>query len=355
MTSHPYSGASPHRLWRSAVTQCGPDTDPVTRPPFRISPTDKVMTAGSCFAQHISQRLKASGFGFLVTEPAHPLLPDAIADAYHYARFTARYGNVYTARQLRQLLERAYGRLIPQDAAWVDKTGRWVDALRPLIQPAGFGSRKELEKDRQQHLAAVRKAFETLDVLVFTLGLTEAWESKLDGTVYPACPGTAGGVFDANLFIFHNQSVDEVVTDLSAFVADLRTINPAARIILTVSPVPLVATATAGHVLQATTYSKAVLRVAVENVASRFPDIAYFPSYEIITGPQTRGRFFAEDLRSVTPEGVDRVMALFFRHMTDQPPSGPSSPPPGQAASFTAQSRDAMDLLCDEERLDDGR
>ncbi len=41
--------------------------------------------------------------------------------------------------------------------------------------------------------------------------------------------------------------------------------------------------------------------------------VDYFPSYEIITHPAYGGRFFARNLRSVLPEGVDHVMAQFFR------------------------------------------
>ena len=116
--------------------------------------------------------------------------------------------------------------------------------------------------------------------------------------------------------MFRNHGVEEVTADLSAAIHELRAVNPKLKVILTVSPVPLVATAEDAHVLVATTLSKSVLRVAAGTVAAREPDVAYFPSYEIITGPQARGRYFAEDLRSVTEEGVDRVMALFFEHAT---------------------------------------
>src|SRR5205823_5578884 len=78
-----------------------------------------------------------------------------------------------------------------------------------------------------------------------------------------------------------------------------------------------VATAEPRSVLVATTYSKSVLRVAAEEIANHDPGIAYFPSYEIITGQHTRGRYFASDLRSVTEEGVARVMALFLQHYTE--------------------------------------
>ena len=61
--------------------------------------------------------------------------------------------------------------------------------------------------------------------------------------------------------------------------------------ILTVSPVPLVATAAGKHVLVATTYSKSVLRVACEEVCQKAADVMYFPSYEIITGNYNRGSY----------------------------------------------------------------
>ena len=63
----------------------------------------------------------------------------------------------------------------------------------------------------------------------------------------------------------------------------------------------------------ATQAAKATLRsVAAEAVADD-PLVDYFPSYEIITHPAYRGRFFAPNLRSVLPEGVDHVMTQFFR------------------------------------------
>ena len=349
--THPYRHAPPHRLWRKAVAAPGFDTDPVADFPFRIAPGDRIMAAGSCFAQHISGRLAQSGYHFLVTETAHPLLPASVAADHHYGRFTARYGNIYTARQLLQLLRRAYGRFAPGEDAWEAEDGTLVDPFRPSIQPGGFVDRDELDADRAQHLAAVRRAFETLDVLVFTLGLTEAWESVRDGAVFPACPGTVAGRFDADRHRFRNHAVTDVVTDLEQFVAELRRINPGARLILTVSPVPLLATATGNHVLVATTYSKSVLRIAAETLAGAHDHVAYFPSYEIITGPQARGRYFAEDLRDVTAEGVDRVMELFFAHATTDG-AAVLPPPPSDVDIFQANMRRHVQVLCDENAID---
>ena len=354
--THPYTAAPPHRLWRKAVSARAFETDPVVDFPFRLRPEDKVVAAGSCFAQHLSHRLMTSGFGFLVTETAHPILPANVAEAFNYGRYSARYGNIYTARQLLQLIRRAYDRFTPQEDVWRDADGAYIDPFRPQIQPGGFPTIEEYRLDRAQHMSAVRRAFEEMDVFVFTLGLTESWQAATDGAVFPACPGTAGGTFDPERHLFRNHTVEEVTADLVAAISELRAVNPAVKVILTVSPVPLVATAEDAHVLTATTLSKSVLRVAAGAVAARETDVAYFPSYEIITGPQARGRYFAEDLRSITDEGVDRVMSLFFRHATVGEAQAERSGTSEQARheQFAAGMRAAVEVLCDEERLDPG-
>ena len=139
-------------------------------------------------------------------------------------------------------------------------------------------------------------------------------------------------------------------------IACIRTRNAKARFVLTVSPVPLVATAEPRSVLVSTTYSKSVLRVAAEELASQAPWIAYFPSYEIITGPHTKDRYFADDLRSVTEEGVNRVMELFFQHYVEVSPSREMSTPPQTPATAEpqpqpAEVRRSLAVMCDEEAL----
>jgi hypothetical protein len=153
---------------------------------------------------------------------------------------------------------------------------------------------------------------------------------------------------------FNNFSAAETAADLTAFLGKLRQVNPGVRVMLTVSPVPLVATYEPRHVLAATTYSKAALRVAAEEVVRAEPGVCYFPSYEIITGPQARGRFFAGDLRSVTDEGVSRVMAVFAAHFfgedgeRDEPETGPAQLSRADLDRFQSLS----DVICDEEALD---
>jgi hypothetical protein len=332
------------------------DVDPVISNALKISVSHRIATAGSCFAQHIARHLRQSGFNFLVTEAAHPIVPPHAAEAHGYGLYTARYGNIYTSRQLLQLFQRAYGRFVPACDVWQEDDGRLTDPFRPQIQPGRFLTMDEYRADREHHFACVRKAFETLDVFVFTLGLTECWQSSEDGAAYPLCPGVAGGHYDPTLHKFINLSVDDVTSDMVAFVDLLAEVNPRAHVLVTVSPVPLIATVSDRHVLVATTYSKAVLRVAAEHLALARKTVTYFPSYEIITGSFNRGAYFADDCRSVTEAGVSHVMNVFMRHFTDTSPTshGPTSSAV-EPDRQTEEMKRLVSVVCDEEAQDADR
>lgn len=354
---HPYRHLPASAFWRRAVAGQGPAIDPLSGGFLTLAREDKVATAGSCFAQNIARYLKRSGFDFLVSETAHPIVPADAAERHGYGLYSARYGNIYTARQLLQLFDRAYGSFAPAEEIWPapEGDGRVVDPFRPTIEPGGYASEAELRADRTHHFARVREMFETLDIFVFTLGLTEGWESTVDGAVFPVCPGVSGGAFDSARHAFRNFRVGDITADLAAFIGRLRGVNPAARIILTVSPVPLVATASGNHVLAATTYSKSALRAAAQEIAEDHDEVFYFPSYEMIMGAPAAARYFAEDMRNVTEEGVAHVMSVFLRHAAGLDLPAPSSPAPAETQDETlAAAREWVRVMCDEALLDQG-
>ena len=88
---------------------------------------------------------------------------------------------------------------------------------------------------------------------------------------------------------------------------------------LTVSPVPLTATASAEHVMVATSYSKSLLRTVAGEIASEDERIDYFPSYELVAAPPIRASLFEPNLRGVSARGVDTVMRHFFEQHAPQP------------------------------------
>ncbi|MBL4807727.1 MAG: GSCFA domain-containing protein [Rhodobacteraceae bacterium] len=351
MKKNPYSGLPDKQFWKKdpGITKAI-QFDPVSPASFKITKEQKIVTAGSCFAQHVARVLTKKGFNHHITENAHPLIHSRIADKNNYGMFSARYGNIYTTRQLKQLLQRAYGEFEPLQSEWpLGDDGTLIDPFRPQIQPGGFRSAAELRTDRAQHFTAIRQAIEEMDVFIFTLGLTECWEDSRDGAIFPLAPGIVGGIYDPEIIKFKNFDEVETYADLKFALDFIRAKNPDVKIILTVSPVPLNATMENRHVFVSTTWSKAVLRIAAEKAHKTLEDCYYFPSYEVITSPHMRGRYYDDSRRDVTQPGVQHVMRLFMRHIcaTGHGPAAQPIETPAHDRHIKAMSK-ALDTLCDE-------
>lgn len=308
----PYIGLPASAFWRTGVAEVAYPPPGLYAPRFRLAKTDRIVTAGSCFAQHVGRTLRQNGYNVVDKEPVadDPRMIEDQAETYGYGLYSARYGNIYSARQMKQILLEALGQFVPTDLVW-ERNGRFFDSMRPNIEPDGFATEAALRVARDRHLQRVREAFTEADVFVFTLGLTEAWTHRATGQVYATAPGTIAGSYDPQVHEFKNFRHSDIMADLRDTLQLLKEINPSLRMLMTVSPVPLTATATGDHVLAATTYSKSVLRACAGEIRDDYPEIDYFPSYEIITSVRAGSSFFASNLRSVTADGVAFAMKCF--------------------------------------------
>jgi hypothetical protein len=305
MAQHPYSDQPDRAFWSRSVASNWSPVDLVTAKEPILRADSRVMSAGSCFAATIVPHLEAAGYRYVRTETAEA------NDRFHYESYSAAYGNIYTARQWLQLIDRAEGRFHPREDRWVTADGV-IDPCRPGL-PYPAESEEEFDLLTRSHLDRVLAAILECNVFIFTLGLTESWVSTLDGAVFPACPGTIAGTFDRERHRFVNFTVSEVVADILGFIDRMRAIRAGLKIVLTVSPVGMVATATAEHVYTATVYNKSVLRAAAGEAVAARPDVLYFPGYEIVTGPGSETHF-ADDRRTVTVNAVKTVVDAMLSH-----------------------------------------
>ena len=345
---NPYSNLPAHCFWSSAMSSPAPGRiDPVVRSTV-IGPHEPVATMGSCFAQHLARHISRIGLNYYVAETAPEGMAPEEARTKNYGTFSARYANIYTVAQASQLFDRAFGSFIPDESVWRRRDG-YVDAFRPQIEPDAMATPGDVHASVESHLRCVRDVFTKSRWLVFTLGLTEAWRSKRDGAVYPTAPGTrAGGSFDPCRYEFVNFGVDDVRRDLFGFIDRVRSVNPSCQLLLTVSPVPLIATYEPRHVWTSTVASKSVLRIAADEAERRYNHVIYFPSYEVITSPAAGTRYYADDLREVTDMGVQHVMRLFedhFVHARNAPTGGVF------ASSLAELEKQQHGIICDEEVL----
>ncbi len=339
---NPYKNQTEKAFWRPAVAERNAMDYQELWIPLPLKKEDLIATAGSCFSQNIGRNLVSRGANFMDLEPAPPLFDTEIeARRFGFGVFSCRYGNIYTTRQLIQLFDESFGNREPKEIIW-ERENRFFDALRPGIDPIGQETAEKVISLRKKHLLAVRKMFCELDLFIFTFGLTEAWECVEDSTVYPTAPGTIAGSFDPEKYQFRNFRYNDIIFDFNAFFERLRAVNNSAKVLLTVSPVPMTATATSDHILPASVYSKSVLRAAAGDLACDNDDIFYFPGYEIVSTHGSRGMFFNQNMRTINQFGIDYVMTHFFSgelvnefHLDSRP-----------------SKSNEFNLICDEEKMD---
>jgi GSCFA family len=354
---HPYETLPEDRFWRTAVAERDAlAISGLWKPKHEIRRRTRIVTAGSCFAQHFAKALVARRYRWLDFEPGPLGLTRTQRHDYHYGTFSFRTGNIYTPRMLLQWLTWALTDADPPDEVW-ESGGRFYDPFRPAVEPGGFVSAEELYASRRETLAAIARAVRESQVFVFTMGLTEAWQNRTTGVEYAVCPGTVAGEFNAEAHGFVNHGFAPLMADMTAALRLMFRANRRLIALLTVSPVPLTATASGQHVLTATSHSKSLLRAVASELVQTQARVDYFPSYEIITHPAYRGRFFAPNMRSVLPEGVDHVMTQFFRDQAAAFGEPEMAPPVAPPAVIEPQEppepelTEAEELRCEEEIL----
>jgi hypothetical protein len=306
--STPYTNLPNHHFHSKSVKGIHPSKfDPIINPKFIIDADAKIMTIGSCFAQHVSKWLIDHGYNILIKEQDEQLSGGV---------FSANYGNVYSVQQACQLYKRAMGKWQANENVYSDNTGRYFDPLRPSAIVNGFESKEQVISRRIQHEQEVKGLFLDADVIVFTLGLTETWIRKNDGAILPIAPGVIAGQFNNLDYEFKNFSYQEVEHSLVEFCTLIRKTNPKCKILLTVSPVPLAATYENKHVSVASMASKTILRAVIESVLKQFDFVDYFPSFEVFYTPGIGDAYFDYDNRHALPIGVSHAMRLFKKHYT---------------------------------------
>ena len=347
---HPYRTFPDRQFWNRAVSST-PWADVFLDQPskFKITARDRVASAGSCFSQRISRHLISIGYNYQIYEACHPLIASK-ATEYGYGVFSCRYGNIYSTRQLRQLFDEALGVRPPITRLAYLGPGKYIDLMRPNIGETRFESPEEAQADRLFHLARVRKMIEQMEVFVFTLGLTETWVDRAANIVYGSHPGVFVEKGNTDAITADNLTHGAVVEDLEYVIGLIRrhSRQPDVRLILTVSPVGLAATHQNSHVLVSTSYSKAVLRAAVGDVASQHRHVEYFPSYEIFALSQSFGQFLADDLREVNARGVAIAMRAFENMFVDPASSAATHPLSALPPSDLSIVRSAADVECEE-------
>lgn len=289
-------------------------------PKFRLSQADTVFTMGSCFARNVENslirlgvRLSLANFHFplkylhrdhghldrnladlgidMEREDTAVPLKDFRPDQAKVDQWleSADQGNLIRAVLNKyspfSMLNEFQRLLLPQSfrdpfkgLIQVDEQ-RWFD---PHIKNTRMLSRDDALAARACVEAATATVADATAVFL-TLGFTETWVDSDTGYILNVAPPPRLIKRWPNRFRFLNAAQSDVLYALDEIRRLLTTrVRADMKFIITVSPVPLGTTFTDMDVISANAYSKATLRSAAGEFAAQYPDVDYFPSYEMV-------------------------------------------------------------------------
>ncbi len=233
---------------------------PITLPPFQ-RPVDhrrRGLSLGSCFAEEMGRRMRIAKF---------PLTLNPFGILFNPASIAASLDRLASGEPFRE-----------EDLTRCGES--WVS----LAHHGRFSG-----NDPAQVLEGINGALEEgaralaeADYLILTLGTAWVYEHLSTGRIAANCHK-----LPARDFRRYRLSPEEVAACLEQALAPY----PGKQIILTVSPVRH-----GGDDPVENQLSKATLIVAAAALAEKYPNIGYFPAYEILTDELRDYRFYAPDM-----------------------------------------------------------
>ncbi|MDR1881296.1 MAG: GSCFA domain-containing protein [Prevotella sp.] len=124
------------------------------------------------------------------------------------------------------------------------------------------------------------------NVLFVTFGTACVFRSKKYGIIAGNCHKLPASDFDR-----YRLSVYDIVNDWESLIKELKQINPALRIIFTVSPVRHLKDGAHENQL-----GKSVLLLSVDELRQKDAGLCYFPAYEIVLDELRDYRFYKDDM-----------------------------------------------------------
>jgi GSCFA family len=222
----------------------------------------RLLLSGSCFTDHIGNRLRQ--FKFRVLENPNGILFNPVSITRSVVSYIEN--KRYSADEL-----------FYHNECWHS----WEHHSR-FSHPDADTALQMINGSQEAAHGFLKEA----DWLLLTLGSAFVYELKEGNRPVANCHKVLQGAFNRRLL-----GVEEVMSALDTMLHRLFLFNPQLKIIFTISPVR--------HLREGVienNRSKAVLIQCVHQLADKFDKVAYFPSYELVLDDLRDYRFYAEDM-----------------------------------------------------------
>ena len=245
--------------------------------PYPVALKTAIITAGSCFADAIGQRLDQNKFKVLVNP----------------------YGVIYNPFSIHKTFRYAIHNEPAADHLFIENN----DVFLNYDFHSEFSSLKksELVQRLNNTIGSIHYFLKDASWILITYGTAWVYNRVDTGEIVANCHKMPASLFRKNL-----MTEDAIVKSFETFYNDVKTYNQNIRIILTVSPVRHLKDTFEGN-----SVSKSVLRVACHTITQKFEDAEYFPAYEMMMDDLRDYRFYKSDMIHPTELAEDYIWEKF--------------------------------------------
>ena len=241
--------------------------------PFNIGMDTDVLMLGSCFAQHIGQKLNYLKIRTAINPSGNS------------------YNPVSLARQVTSAITQT---AIPLSSL-VHNGDKYVHF--DFHGTMGHHNQNTCHDNLNDGLVTLRQSLSTSDLIFITLGSAIVYELIENKSIVSNCHK-----FPQQQFSKRQLTAEEVIRSLTDIVQLILTHNPSTTIIFTVSPIRHVR-----HGLIENNRSKATLIASTHSIVDSYDRAFYFPSYELLMDDLRDYRFYKKDLVHPTDSAVDYI------------------------------------------------
>ncbi|HMG14123.1 MAG TPA: GSCFA domain-containing protein [Saprospiraceae bacterium] len=248
---------------------------------FKVDIKDRILLLGSCFSEHIGNRLKSIKWNCF--ENPHGILFNP-ASIHNCIKEIAE-SRVYKKEDLIFSNELWY--------SW-QHHGKFADTVPD-----------ELLTMINNKIVEANTFLKTTEICIITLGSAWVYKHIEKNIIVANCHKVPQKEFNKTLL-----SVNEIVALLSESVYSLRKLNPEIKVVFTLSPVRYLKDGFTENAL-----SKAHLLTAIHEVSDVDNNIEYFPAYEIFMDDLRDYRFNTVDLVHPNDQAIDYIWEKFIEFM----------------------------------------
>lgn len=285
---------------------------PAVTPSFRIKKSDRLFAIGSCFARGIEASLKGRGFQMESAATDFDQFEVIGNRKVTALGFTNKYTTFAMLNELTWALQP--GSVFPEDSLVDLDAERCID---PHINPTLKMVNRSGTLERRRVITEVTRRIRDCRVIFLTLGLVETWYDTQAKVFLNSTPNKEMQDLFPKRYEFASTNYLQNMDNLERL-HELLTAHghPDVHIIVTTSPVPLMATFTNQDVVVANTYSKSTLRAVAQDWAASHDNVQYFPSYEVVMNSD-RKVSWEDDLRHVSGGVTKHIMDVFMNSFVE--------------------------------------